>query len=183
MSHGIASTLETQDSPPLEELRLPGRDTPALILREDERVIVMLEQHALDMCFLNILLGHRERLLATNRRVVHFKKRIRTFDLTQVRLRDAGFVGLSYQFGFLQALYGVLVMLGAASGLYFVGTDGPLFALLFPCGFFVFGALLVALSRRRHLVVSASGGSIRFRTHTISNQALAQLFAASMIKS
>ena len=149
-------------------IQLEGASTPDVVLNEGEEHLLDLRQGVRDLGIVGMILSHKGRLIATNKRIIYFKKKTKDFEIQQMSIRHSGFVSLGYKLNGIAVLLGTLVVLLGGS----VILQGEfLMGLLF----FLFGALALLFSRQRSLVVAGSGGQIIFASKSINSSELAKV--------
>ncbi|MDG1071679.1 MAG: hypothetical protein P8P32_08715 [Akkermansiaceae bacterium] len=149
-------------------IQLEGASTPDVVLNKGEEHLLDLRQGVRDLGIMGMILSHKGRLIATNKRIIYFKKKTKDFEIQQMNIRHSGFVSLGYKLNGIAALVGTLaVLLGGA-----VILQGEvLMGLLF----FLLGVLVLLFSRQRSLVVSGSGGQIIFASKSVNSSELAKV--------
>ena len=149
-------------------IQLEGASTPDVVLNRDEEQLLDLRQGVRDLGIMGMILSHKGRLIATNQRIIYFKKKTKDFEIQQMNIRHAGFVSLGYKLGAIKALCGALIVLVGGR----VILEGEfLMGLLL----FLLGVITLLLSRQRSLVVSGSGEKIIFASKSINSSELAKV--------
>jgi len=149
-------------------IQLEGASTPDVVLNRDEEQLLDLRQGVRDLGIMGMILSHKGRLIATNQRIIYFKKKTKDFEIQQMNISHAGFVSLGYKLGAIAALCGTLIVLAGGA----VILQGQfLMGLLL----FLLGVVTLLLSRKRSLVVSGSGEKIIFASKSINSSELAKV--------
>lgn len=149
-------------------LVLEGDSTPDLIMRPDEKVLMDLSQGWRDLGLWAKIVGHKGRLIVTNRRVIYFKKKTKDYEIQQLGLSNTGFVTMGYSLQFVRFLIGLFLILGGIGSMIaaelVVGAIGM-----------VIGGLIVFTSRIQGLRLAGSGGQIVFATKSIPHKELSRI--------
>ena len=149
-------------------IQLEGASTPDVVLNRNEEHLLDLRQGFRDLGIVGKILSHKGRMIATNQRIIYFKKKTKDFEIQQMNIGHAGFVSLGYKLNAIAALLGTFFVLAGGS----VILQGEFLMGLLT---FLLGVLVFLFSRQRSLVVSGSGEKIIFASKSINSSELAKV--------
>ena len=148
-------------------ITLEGSDTPDIPLHEGEEVLMDVSQGFRDLGIKGMIFKHKGRLIATNQKIVYFKKLTKDYEIEQMKMEHAGYVKMGYNVAAIQMIIGVLMLVGSLGLMgesVFMGLIG-----------LVISVIVIYTARVQGLKISGSGESIDFSSKSIPASELSKI--------
>jgi len=149
-------------------IKLEGKSSPDLPLAKGEVILLDVAQGWRDLGLAGSIFRHKGRLIVTNRRAVVFRKKTKDYDIEQLRLTHAGYVGMGFRLEMIKFMTAmVLIVFGVAAMAGGEMAGGGIFVLA--------GAIGIFTARRQGLRILGSGGKLLFDTKSVPHTELAKV--------
>ena len=149
-------------------ITLEGSDTPDIPLHEGEEVLMDISQGFRDLGLMGMIFKHKGRLIATNQKIIYFKKKTKDYEIEQMKMEHAGYVKMGYSVSVVQMIIGVVMLVGSLSFLANGGWFEGLVSL-------IVSLAIIYTARVQGLKISGSGESIIFSSKSIPSRELSKI--------
>ena len=150
-------------------IELPGKGTPNIQLQENEELLMDVSQGVRDLGLVPKILGHKGRLIVTNKRAVLLEKKTKDYTVSQLKLSLTSLVRTSHEYMAKQMITGVLLLIAGI----FIGVQAHSLVVIIVAG--LIGLALILTAKRQGLSLSSAAGSIFFASISTPKEELTKI--------
>lgn len=157
-------------------IELPGKGTPNLILGENEEVLMDVSQGVRDLGLMGKMMGHKGRLVVTNKRATLIEKKTKDYTVSQIKLALTSLVTTAHELMAVQLIVGIIFVVGGVLLTIVMANErmGGASAIPVVIGAII-GLFLIFTAKRQGLTLNSSGGSIFFASKSVPKEKLSQI--------
>lgn len=157
-------------------IELPGKGTPNIIMGESEELLMDISQGVRDLGLIPKILGHKGRLIVTNKRAILLEKKTKDYNVSQIKLALTSLVTTAHEFMAKQFIGGLVSIIGGIV-LSVIMSNNRMGGASWIPGIIgvIIGLVMIFTCKRQGLSLNSAGGSIFFASMSVPKEQLSKI--------